>query len=258
MTLLETQLSGWLADFFWPLVRISALFSAAPVLSARQLEPGYRVLLAVLVTLVAAPLLPRMPVVEALSAEAFILMLQQVTIGLMMGFSLQLVFGALVFGGQLIAYKMGLGFASLVDPANGVQTPVVAQVFVLLATLLFLVTNSHLILLQLVVDSFRTLPVGESLASLHLWNLVAWGSRLFQGGLLMALPVVGTLLLVDLGMGVLARAAPQFNLFSVGFPISILLGFVILWISMPSILEVFLELLDEVFHLLSGFVGITA
>lgn len=258
MTLLEAQLSAWLADFFWPLVRIAALFTAAPVLSARQLEPGFRVLLALLVTLAAAPMLPKMPVVEALSAEAFLLMLQQVTIGLMMGFSLQLVFGALVFGGQVIAYKMGLGFASMVDPTNGLQTPVVAQIFLLLATLLFLVTNGHLILLELVVDSFRTLPVGESLASLHLWNLAAWGSRMFQGGLLMALPIVGVLMLVNLGMGVVARAAPQFNLFSVGFPITILLGFVILWIGLPSIMDQFLELLDEVFLLISGFIGRTS
>ena len=257
MTLLDTQLSAWLADFFWPLVRIAAIFTAAPVLSARQLEPSLRILIALLVTFVAAPMLPKMPVVDALSFEAFNIMVQQLAIGLMMGFTLQMVFGALVYGGQVMAYKMGLGFASMVDPVNGLQTPVVAQIFILMATLLFLVTNSHLILLELVVDSFRTLPVGESLASLHLWNLVAWGSRMFQGGLLMALPVVGTLLLVNLGMGVMARAAPQFNLFSVGFPITIILGFVILWISMPSIMNQFLELLDEAFHLIAGFVGIT-
>ncbi len=256
MTLLESQIAAWLADFFWPLIRIAAIFTAAPILSTKQVSAPVRVSLAILVTLVAMPLLPPMPVVNALSPEAFLLVLEQLAIGFMMGFILQMVFGALVYGGQALAYSMGLGFASMVDPVNGSSTPVVAQIFVLLATLLFLVTNSHLVLLDLVVQSFHTLPVGGGIDPKHYWNLAAWGSRMFAGGLLIALPVVATLLMVNMGMGVVARAAPQFNLFAVGFPMTITLGLVIIWVSLPSILTAYVDLLSEAFDLIRSVLGI--
>ncbi|MEO5341872.1 MAG: flagellar biosynthetic protein FliR [Gammaproteobacteria bacterium SHHR-1] len=256
MILLETQLASWLADFFWPFIRIGAVFAAAPVFSAKQVQARHRVILALLVTLVAAPVLPKMPMVEVMTPQWVLLIVQQLAIGLMMGFILQMVFGALVFGGQMMALKMGLGFATMVDPGSGMNAPVVAQIFLIMATLLFVVTNSHLILIQLVVESFHTLPVGAKFDSIHLWNLVSWASRMFAGGLLMSLPIVGTLLLVNLGMGIMARAAPQFNLFSIGFAITILLGIIIIWISMANIMTEFLDLLDEAFGLVAGTVGI--
>jgi flagellar biosynthetic protein FliR len=256
MTLLEAQLSTWLAEFFWPLVRVGAIFTAAPVFSARQIPVRYRVMLVLLITYVAAPLLPPMPQVEALSPEALVILTQQLAIGLMMGFSMQLVVGTVIFGGQIMAYKMGMGFASMVDPVNGMQTPVVSQIFLITATLLFLVSNSHLLLIKLVVDSFQSLPVGAPLASLHLWNLVTWGGRLFAIGLLMSLPVMGSLLLVNFAMAILARAAPQFNLFAVGLPVTIIMGFVIIWVSLPSVMQLFMEMLEEAFSLIGGFVGL--
>jgi flagellar biosynthetic protein FliR len=256
MILLESQLAAWLADFFWPLIRIGAVFTAAPVFSARQIQARHKVLLAVLVTIVAMPVLPKMPVVEVFSPQWVVLLVQQLAIGFMMGFTLQMVFGGLVFGGQLMAMKMGLAFASMVDPVSGMNAPVVAQIFLIMATLLFVVTNSHLILIQLVVESFHTLPVGAGLDSIHLWNLVSWASRMFAGGVLMALPIVGSLLLVSLGMGVMARAAPQFNLFSIGFAITITLGIIIIWISLANIMTEFLDLLDEAFNLVAGMLGI--
>jgi flagellar biosynthetic protein FliR len=257
MTLLETQLAAWLADFFWPMLRIGAVFVSSPIFNARQVSARSKALLAVSITIVIVPTLPEMPVVEVFSPLWVVIMVQQIAIGLMMGFVLQMVFGALVYGGQVLAYSMGLGFASMVDPANGLQTPVMSQIFLLLATLLFLVTNSHLVLINLVVDSFHTFPVGANIEAMHWWNLAAWGSRMFAGGLLMALPVVATLLLINLGMGVMARAAPQFNLFAVGFPITMTLGFIIIWMSLPSVMTDFLDLLDEALHLISTFVGIT-
>jgi flagellar biosynthetic protein FliR len=256
MTLLEAQLSAWLAEFFWPLMRIGAIFTAAPIFSARQLPVRYRVVLVLLITYIAAPLLPPMPQVQAISPEAAVILVQQLAIGLMMGFGLQLVMGTVVFGGQLMAFKMGMGFASMVDPVNGMQTPVVSQIFLLTATLIFLVTNSHLLLITLVVDSFQSLPVGAPLESLHFWNLAAWGGRVFAIGLLMSLPVMGSLMLVNFAMAILARAAPQFNLFAVGLPVTIIMGFVIIWVSLPSVLQLFVEMLEEAFSLIGSFVGL--
>jgi flagellar biosynthetic protein FliR len=169
-----------------------------------------------------------------------------------------MVFGALVFGGQVAAYSMGLGFASMVDPQNGVQVPVLAQYYLILATLLFLSSNGHLLMIELLADSFHSLPVGtEGIGRNDLWELVAWGSRLFAGGLLIALPIMGAMLLVNMGMGVVMRAAPQLNIFSVGFPVTMLMGFALMWVTLPNVMNVFNELLAEAFQLVMQTLRIT-
>ena len=258
MSVTDTQLSAWLAAFLWPLMRVSALVAAAPIFSSRQLPARLRVFMAVILTWLLAPLLPPMPVVDPFSHAALMISLQQVLIGVSMGFTLQMVFAALVFGGQTLAFSMGLGFASMVDPQNGVQVPVVSQYFLILATLVFLLLNGHLLVVELLADSFRTMPVavdGISRNSIH--DLVAWASRMFAGGLLIALPAVAALLLVNLGMGIITRAAPQLNIFAVGFPITILLGFILMWLSLPAVLDLFGDLLGEGFGLVMRMLRIT-
>ena len=183
--------------------------------------------------------------------------LQQLGIGLLMGFLLQLVFAAVSFGGQVIAYSMGLGFASMVDPANGVQVPVVSQYFVIIVTLSFLMLDGHLVLFYLVADSFRAMPVAvDGLTRNDLWSIVAWGSQVFAGGLLMALPAVVALLVVNLTFGVVTRAAPQLNIFAVGFPVTMLLGFWILWATLPNVEEHFSSLLNDAFQMMIDNLGL--
>ncbi|MES9989528.1 MAG: flagellar biosynthetic protein FliR [Candidatus Thiodiazotropha endolucinida] len=249
----EAQFNTWLAAYLWPMVRISAMLVAIPLFSSRQIPARFRLFMMILITLLVAPTLPPQPQADVLSHTGFIILLQQILIGVMMGFILQMVFGALVFGGQVIAYSMGLGFASMVDPANGVQVPVVAQFYLILATLLFLIFNGHLLSIELIADSFETMPVAmDGLSRNGLLEVVAWGSRLFTGGLLIALPIVGAMLMVNMGMGVVMRAAPQLNIFSIGFPITMLLGFALIWVTLPNVFSVFNELLDEAFqHLMS-------
>ncbi len=256
MSFTETMLNNWLAGFLWPLMRIGAMFATSPAFSARQVPARWRTLLAVMITWVLMPVLPPMPVVESFSAQALLITAQQVAIGVIMGFILQMVFGALVFGGQAIAYSMGLGFASMVDPQNGVQVPVISQFYLILATLMFLLFNGHLVLIELLVDSFRTMPVAaDGLTRNSLWELVQWGSRLFAGGLLMALPAMAALLLVNLGMGVITRAAPQLNIFAVGFPMTMLIGFAFMWLTLPDVLGNFGQLLAEGFALIMSSIG---
>jgi flagellar biosynthetic protein FliR len=248
----EAQLNAWIATYFWPMVRISAMLFAAPLFSSRQVPARLRLFLMLMIAFLVAPTLPQMPAADVLSHSGLIIMLQQLLIGLMMGFILQMVFGALVFGGQVIAYSMGLGFASMVDPANGVQVPVISQFYLILATLLFLIFNGHLHAIELMADSFVTMPVAmDGISRNGMLDLVAWGSRLFSGGMIIALPIVGAMLMVNMGMGVVMRAAPQLNIFSVGFPITMLLGFALIWVSLPNALAVFTDLSDEAFlHLM--------
>jgi len=194
------------------------------------------------------PLLPPSPVVDGLGAEAFLIAVQQIGIGAAMGFLLQLVFSALVFGGQVMAYSMGLGFAHMMDPQNGVQVPVVSQYYLILATLAFLLLNGHLVLIQLLADSFTLLPVAaDGLSRAGLWELVSWGSRMFAAGVVMALPVLIALLLVNIGMGVVGRAAPQLNIFAVGFPVTLLIGMVLMWVTLPHVMQGFGDLISEGF-----------
>jgi flagellar biosynthetic protein FliR len=254
----EAQLNTWIATYFWPMVRIGAMLLAAPVFSSRQVPVRLRLFFMLLISFLVAPTLPQLPPADVLSHSGFQIMLQQILIGVLMGFVLQMVFAALVFGGQVIAYSMGLGFASMVDPANGVQVPVVAQFYLILATLLFLIFNGHLHAIELVADSFVTMPVAvDGISRNGLLDLVAWGSRLFAGGLIIALPIVGAMLMVNMGMGVVMRAAPQLNIFSVGFPVTMLLGFSLIWITLPNVFSVFNELQDEAFRHLMQILQVT-
>lgn len=248
MEFTEAQLNQWLADFFWPLVRIAAMVMAAPIFNTRQIPVRFRLLLAVLITLLVQPVLPPSPVVAVFSVDAVLIAAQQIAIGASLGFLMQMVFNALIFGGQVMAYSMGLGFANMMDPTNGVNVPVIAQFWLILAMLAFLMMNGHLVLISAIVDTFTVMPVAvDGLTRAGLWELVSWASRMFAAGVLMALPVIISLLLVNVGMGVVSRAAPQLNIFAIGFPITILLGFVLIWMTLPQVMASFGGLVSEAF-----------
>ncbi len=249
MSFTDAQLSQWMADFLWPLMRIAALLMAAPIFSIRQIPVRFRMLLAVLITLLVHPVLPSSPQVPVFSSEAFLIAGQQVLIGATLGFLLQMAFQALIFGGQVMAYSMGLGFANMMDPANGVQVPVVAQFWLILAMLTFLMINGHLVLIAAVVETFSVMPVAvDGIGQAGLWGLLSWASRMFAAGLVMALPVITSLLLINIGLGVVSRAAPQLNIFAIGFPITLLMGFVLIWVTLPQVMSSFGGLVSETFE----------
>jgi len=259
MAISEEQLQLWLAAFIWPLIRIGAFMASAPVISSRQTPVTYRISLLLVLTWLVMPLVPTPAPVDVFSSAAFLMLLQQVLVGVAMGFVLQMVFGALIFGGQVVAYSMGLGFASMVDPQNGVQVPVVSQFYLILATLLFLVLDVHLTLIELLIQSFHTFPVAvDGISRNSLGEIVGWGSRMFSGGLLMALPVMAALLLVNLGMGIVGRAAPQLNIFAVGFPMAMLIGFLLIWITLPNVAGNFQDFLAEGISLIRAILFIEA
>ncbi len=241
-----------LALFIWPFIRISSMFISIPVFSVRTLPAKIRLIAAFLITLVIIPLLPEQPEISLFSYQGLMVTIQQVAIGLSTGFVLQMVFAVMLVGGQSIAYSMGLGFASMVDPATGIQVPVVAQVFMVASSLMFLSVNGHLLLIEMLVESFNTLPIATIGISLDdLWIIITWSSQIFAAGVLLALPVMAALLFVNISFGVAARAAPQLQIFGVGFPISIMLGMVLVWVSIANTLDVFSEVLTDGFRLIS-------
>ena len=250
-----TELTGWLASLLWPFMRIGAMLVAVPVFSAHSVPVRVRVLLAVIIAWVLAPVIPAPPVIDLISAEALLIGVYQVLIGVAMGFILQMVFSAFVIAGQSIAMSMGLGFASIVDPQNGVQVPVVSQAFLIMVTLVFLALNGHLLLIDVLAESFQRLPVGPLVISQDgLWQLVSWGSTMFVGGMLVALPAVAALLLVNLAFGVTSRAAPQLNIFAVGFPVMIMVGLAFIILTLPSVTDHLSRLLVQAFALIDRMV----
>jgi len=247
----ESQLLGQTAAFTWPLLRISAMFVSVPLFSIRAVPARIRLILSVALTFIIMPLLPPMPAVEMFSYEGLLLTIQQVMIGLITGFVLQMVFAAVVFAGQAIALSMGLGFSTMVDPQNGQQVPVVAQFYTMTTTLIFLAMDGHLLLIQMLMDSFTSLPIGiDGIAKASLWSIITWSSHMFTGGLLLSMPLVISLLLVNISFGVAARAAPQLQIFSVGFPVTLMLGLLLMWLTLPDFLEQFSGLLIGAYDLL--------
>ena len=252
MSFTEDELLSALASYVWPFMRISSMFISIPVFSVRALPAKIRVIAGLLITLVVAPLLPDMPNVAIFSYLGFMITVQQIAIGLATGFILQMVFSVMLVTGQSIAFSMGLGFASMVDPVTGVQVPVVAQIFVVSTSLIFLGVNGHLLVIEMLAESFYTLPVAVVGLSLDdLWSIIAWSSQIFAAGVLLALPIVAALLFVNISFGVAARAAPQLQIFGVGFPITIMLGMVLIWMYLANALDVFSVVLTDGFRLIS-------
>ena len=251
MNITGAELISWMATLLWPFLRIGAMFASAPIFSARSVPIRIRILLAFFIAWILVPVIPPPPAVDLISGEALIISISQVLIGLAMGFILQMVFAAFVIAGQSIATAMGLGFASMVDPQNGVQVPVISQAFLIMATLIFLALNGHLIFIEVLAKSFQNMPVGPFSPSADaLWQLVMWGSDMFTGGMLIALPAVAALLLVNLAFGVTSRAAPQLNIFAVGFPIMIMIGTAFLILTLPTVTGHLTRLLSQALELI--------
>lgn len=228
------------------------MFVAAPLFSMNGVPVRVMLIFSIALTLIVMPLIPPMPNIEMFSYQGMRVIANQVMIGLASGFIVQMVFAAVIFGGQAIAYSMGLGFASMVDPQNGQQVPVVSQLYVITGTLIFLVTDSHLLLIRMLLDSFSTLPIADqSFVTDDFWVILKWSSQIFAGGFLLALPVIASLLLINISFGVATRAAPQLNIFSVGFPVTLSLGLILIWATLPNILDQFNGILINAYELLA-------
>jgi len=250
LALTDAQIGGWVGSFMLPLFRIAAVLMTMPVIGTQLVPARVRLYFALAFTLVLVPVLPPMPEVDALNLRSSLLVAEQVLIGVALGFSLQLFFHAFVVAGQIISTQMGLGFASMVDPSNGISVPVLGQFYLMLVTLLFLLMNGHLVVFEVLAESFVTIPVGEGLVTDHYWLLAGKLGWVLGAGLLLSLPAITALLVVNIAFGVMTRAAPQLNIFSIGFPLTLVVGLFIVWVGMADILAQFQVLLGEALELL--------
>lgn len=255
MNFTGAEITAWVGSFMWPLFRIGGMVMAAPVFGAKTIPVRIRTAFAVLLALMIAPALPPMPAIDVFNPMAILIIVQQILIGVVIGFAVQIVMSAVITGSQAIALQMGLGFSLMVDPQHGAQVPVLSQFYILLVLLVYLALNGHLVLIEVLVDSFTIMPVGQSLMPETMWQMVRWGSQIFAGGLAIALPAIASLLIINIAFGVMTRAAPQLNIFAIGFPITMVLGFGIVLFTLPSTIPHSTEMFNTAYQLIKQLLG---
>jgi flagellar biosynthesis protein FliR len=246
ITFTEAQLLGWITPLLWPFLRALALLSSLPLLGTRTVPARVRVALAALVALAAQASLPPMPAVALDSMAAFLLVLQQLLIGLSLGFAVRLVFAAVEMAGELVGLQMGLNFAGFFDPVTASQTTATSRFFGAVVGWLFIVVNGHLLIIAALVNSFKAFPVGDApFAFLHQALPHQWGAQIFSTSLWIALPMVAMLTFVNLVLGVISRVAAQINIFAVGFPITLGVGLLGVLLTLPLMQQPFTMALER-------------
>jgi flagellar biosynthesis protein FliR len=256
LTLNAADVSLWVSRMWWPALRVSGFVLTAPAASEAVVPGQVKIVLTLALAFLMAPLVQVPAELSIFSAAGMLAAILEVLIGVAIGMVVQLAFEALVFAGQSISLTMGLGFATLVDPQRGAQTPVLGQLFMILGTLTYLAINGHLMLLGALAESFHSLPIGaEHVDRNFLYSLVLWGARVFDAGLLIALPAVIALVIVNLALGVVTRAAPQLNLFGIGFTITLLSGFFVLIAGLDGIMSGISSLINSALMAVSELVG---
>jgi len=233
ISLTSAELNAWIVAFFFPLARILALLVAAPPFNNPALPVSITLLLGLAIAIAITPVLPAIQAIEPASGLGLLILAQQMIIGFAMGFTMRLVFSAIDMAGTMISNQMGLGFATAYDPQSASQTVVISEFLGYLALLMFMAIDGHLMVIATLTRSFTVLPIGaEAVANVSWSNMASAGGVVFSSGVLLALPVVLALMITYIALGVLGRVAPQLNLMAIGFPVTIVLGFAGLFISM--------------------------
>lgn len=245
----DAQLNAWLISFIWPLTRILGLIMVVPVFGHRSVPGRVKIGLGVFVTLIIAPTLPPLPDVGLSSWHGLFILIQQFLIGVAIGFVMRIAFAAADAAGEIIGMQMGLGFASFFDPQSAGNTLVLGRFFNILATLVFLAVNAHLLLIGVLVESFQVLPIStQPLSGGGFFTAASFGAAVFAIGLQLALPLIAILLVVNLALGILTRSAPQLNIFAIGFPITLTVGLVMLTFTLPYFLPQFEMMFRQAFE----------
>lgn len=256
MVLSQAQLYGWLEQFFWPFFRITGLLMVMPVIGTNLTPIRVRLVLALFLSMIMATMSLDVPSLNQPVIALFLLVAKEIFIGVGFALVIQVVFQAFVTGGQIIAMQMGLGFAAMNDPSNALSVPVISQVYLIMVTLLFLASNGHLTAIEVLYHSFQVMPINEWEFIFNIHELLRWSSWIFVGGLLIVIPAMFSILIVNFAFGIMTRAAPQLTIFSIGFPLTLCLGVVIMLITLPGVLPHFNNLSQkaiEKMHLIGNF-----
>lgn len=237
----------------WPLGRISGLFLAVPFFSSFMIPARIKVFFIFALSWVCAPFVPAQLSFEHFDGMYLVYIIQELFFGLLMGFVLQLVFQVFVLGGQLISMQAGLGFAVMVDPSSKASVPLISQFYLMMVTLVFLALNGHLAVLDALISSFDIMPVGQStLNNDTVWRVILFSGWMFKEAVLVSIPALLSLLMVSLSFGIMTRVAPALNIFSLGFPITLMMGMLILKVGLNSIGMQITESIEQGMYFIKG------
>lgn len=259
LTLNSADVSFWVSRLWWPTLRVGGFVLAAPIASEATIPTFVKIILSLSLAFLMAPMAPIPAALSIFSGAGLFAAAQEVLIGVAIGMVVQLAFEALTFAGQTVSMTMGLGFATLVDPQRGAQTTVLGQMFMIFGMLTYLAIDGHLVLLGALAESFQTLPIGIAhIDKNFMLSVVLWGAHVFESGLLIALPAVIALVIVNLALGVVTRAAPQLNLFGIGFTITLMCGFFVLIVGLGGIMSGISSLINSALTAAADLVGAPA
>jgi flagellar biosynthetic protein FliR len=253
INLTEAQLMAWLSPILWPFLRVLAVFTSAPIFSSKAFPTRAKIALAFFVAFAAQPSLQGQPVISITGPDAMGAVIQQVGIGLAIGFTVRLVFAAFELAGEVIGFQMGLGFASFFNPALNAQSSAVGKFFGNMASFVFIAMNGHLMVLMAVIKSFEKFPVDQNfLEALKQMKLYELGADIFASGLWISLPMVGMLMFVNLALGIVSRVAPQMNIFAIGFPVTLTVGFIGVAVTLPMLDQPLMALMQRAIDIFAG------
>ena len=258
LSITSAELHTLLITFFWPLTRILAMIASAPILGNPSVPVRVKLGLAVMVTLLVVPTLHEpIPQIDPASGIGMLILMQQIMIGVAIGFIMRIVFVAVEMAGEIIGLQMGLGFAIFFDPQNSGQVALIGRFLGVIASLAFIAIDGHLIMIAIISQSFHTLPVGTTGITESTFTVLAnWGGEIFKSGLQLSLPVLTALLITNLALGILTRAAPQLNIFAVGFPLTLSIGFLMLALSISFYAPILEQFILEAFKLMMSILNI--
>ena len=234
ITFSSVELYGWVAALLWPLARVLGMITASPLFGNRSVSARAKILMGLALSMAIAPLTPKVNALDPASLPGLLILAQQFLTGIAIGLSIRIVFAAVELAGEAIGLTMGLGFATFFDPQSQGRSSAISQFLTLLTTLCFLTIDGHLIMVQILAESFVTLPISaDPVAAFGFKQMANWGGKIFSAGLQLSLPVLCALLLVNIALGILTRAAPQLNLFGIGFPLTLAAGFLMVTLILP-------------------------
>ena len=246
LSLTTGEMNAWIAGLLWPLTRILGLVASAPLFGNAGVPMSIKLALGVLLASVIAPTVPSVPALDPTGWAGLLILVKELLIGVAMGFAMRIVFAAIEYAGEVASMTMGLGFAVFFDPSSRGRSSAVSQFMALVATMAFLAVNAHLVLLAALAESFVALPISETPFSGNApLELARWGAKIFTSGLQLSLPIVADLLITNVALGILTRAAPQLNIFGIGFPVTLGVGFLTLSLAMPYLGTPILNLFNQ-------------
>ncbi|QWD13727.1 flagellar biosynthetic protein FliR [Polynucleobacter paneuropaeus] len=245
LTLNSDLIQAWVVTILIPLVRILGFVAIAPFFGNQAISMSIKVAMGILLAIMIAPAAPAMPTVDLLSLRGILIIAEQMIIGLAIGLMMQIIFSAIEMAGQISGMTMGFGFATNYDPQSAGSTIVISQLMGILALLVFLSMNGHLIMISALLESFYAFPVTAEPRMIDGMTIAIWGAKLFSISLQLSLPIVATLLITNLALGILTKSSPQLNIFGIGFPITLCVGFVVIMLMLPTMAAPYQYILEQ-------------